>query len=421
MQLIEDIATPIREVPDAFWDKISTLTDDFRRPCVIRAVDTQAQPLCIDDALDLARKVVDAKDMSVNINGDLRPDAIVPDSRPGSLQEYKNFIADILRANGANTVTLTRDYCLKYSSHVAMKVCAFMSGYVQRRGVPYPGVNAVLIAGKYAQTWIGLHNDHCNTFLFAFYGTKRLLLWPPEYFSPDSFPQRKALNGICFGYVNVSTHASAAEVFNMAAGDMLFIPANWWHYNQMDKADITLGISIGVFENGSVESLINGALMSVSESKRGVAASPLELPNQKIAWITPSDIPLPGAVVNTMSQMKESLQTQILLRYTANGVIGIGEAYRKADTFTTKDLFIKRGDCPVFTLAAGAGAVMLICIGRMLRITNGPELKGLIDLLVCGRPFSVSQLTLNSVARDEAMSVMKWLFSRGVVEIAGCS
>lgn len=416
MQQPKNAEQPIREVPELFWNDICALTNNFTSPCLIRAIDLlDKQPLELGDALELARKVVDSKDMSINVDGDLCMEAEIPTSRPGTLQEYTQFVDDMLSVNGARAVTFTRDYCLKHSSRVAMKVRSFMNGYVQRRGVPYPGVNAVLIAGKYAETWIGLHNDYCNTFLFTFYGKKRFHLWPPTYFSPDSFIQRKSKNGICFGHVDVSRYVEDAETFDVNAGDLLFIPANWWHYNQMEQAETTLGISVGVFENGSVESFLGGALIGVSEPKKNISLSLLGISNEQRSRIYSKDVVLPEPVVFALSQMKESLQTQVLLMQTSNGVLGGGEAYREISHFSTKDIFVRRGDCPVFALPSG-GAVVLVCIGRMLRIKRAHDLSAMIDLIVSGNSFSVAQLNLSTEVEHEATDVVQWLFSRGILE-----
>ena len=149
-------------VPAAFWEHFVSLSDDKTQPVVLEQ-DTLIEPLLsLEDAFDLARNVVESGDMTVNADGQMLKQPAVPNFPP-DFDGFEQFVRDFAALNNADGITFTRDYCLKHSNTVTTKLRAFTHGYNERYGMPYPGANAVFIGGRYRSSWIGPHNDSCDT------------------------------------------------------------------------------------------------------------------------------------------------------------------------------------------------------------------------------------------------------------------
>lgn len=219
--MIEDSA-PI--VPISFWDDFVRLSYNKSRPVVMQQSTSTGPLFTLDEVFRLARNIVESRDMTVNADGEMLKQPAVPEF-PVDFEGFEAFVRCFAAQNNAHGITFTRDYCLKHSSTVTAKLRAFADGYTKRYGVPYPGANAVFIGGRYSSTWIGLHNDSCDTFLFPVYGRKRIMIWPPEYFESMALEKKSALNGVCFGHVDISSYAADAFVYEVAAGEIFFIPA----------------------------------------------------------------------------------------------------------------------------------------------------------------------------------------------------
>ena len=166
---------------------------------------------------------------------------------PNDLSGYEQFMRHTRKKYINQNITFTRDFCLQNSNPLTDTTRKLFAPFVRTRGVSIPGINAVVIGGIYQSTWIGLHNDHCDTFLVPLIGSKEMHLWPPGYFAPAAKPAMQGLNGDCLGHRNVGRDLPFGQHLTVKAGQILHIPAGWWHYNLLPCAQLTLTLSIGVF------------------------------------------------------------------------------------------------------------------------------------------------------------------------------
>jgi tRNA wybutosine-synthesizing protein 5 len=125
--------------------------------------------------------------------------------------------------------------------------------------------------------WIGaagcvspLHYDHYENFLVQVRGTKSLTMFPPSdtaYLYPNINPPRH-LSAINLENVDIHAfplfpNASPVEC-TICAGDILYIPPNWWHHVRTIEASISINYWFERFdilpsyslENASVDTLI---------------------------------------------------------------------------------------------------------------------------------------------------------------------
>ncbi|WP_330276045.1 cupin-like domain-containing protein [Lentzea sp. NBC_00516] len=395
-------------VPDAFWERVLEQTGGGTTPAIIDLTGLDHPVLTAEDLLEVAGGILRAGDVAVNGDGVQLTDPVLPDWQPTTIDEFERFVRALGEANGAEAITFTRDYCLKYSTEVAMKVRAFISAYVSRMGLPTPGVNAVFIAGRYRETWIGLHNDFCRTFLIPVHGRKQIMLWEPSYFENMVLDKKPALNGVCFGHIDVDQYAADAVTLTVGPGQMLFIPEKWWHYNKFSELESTLGLSVGVFSNGTpggaVSSAVNAALTLPALTGEIDSAQ-----RRPAGVVTLGEVDLSNQLTAALDAVRDTMKVQSLAWSTANGVIGGGGAFRPAVDITDSLRLRGRADAPVILLDVEDGTGLLFVLGRMEKVTLTPGVRELVEQLAGLEDF---------VAPSEARELASSLYVRGAVEIA---
>ena len=227
---------------DKYWDSFFELVGSGR-PFILPAPN---QLLRKNEIFKLLMREIKGGSVTVNADGKIRQSAKLGDNEI-AVEQYERFLRDAVENNSCEEITFTSDYCLKNGCSVTQAVRLFFEPFYSNRGLTFPGVNAVVIGGCYKSTWIGLHNDHCDTFLYSALGRKKMYIWPPSYFEPASQPLVQGLNGDCLGHVDVSGELKDAHCFDVKAGELLYIPAGWWHYNLLSSPQPTLTLSLGLF------------------------------------------------------------------------------------------------------------------------------------------------------------------------------
>ncbi|WP_432030115.1 cupin-like domain-containing protein [Streptomyces sp. 1222.5] len=407
------------EVPADFWEQALQATADCTRPAVLPVPDPSGRLFRMEDVLELGANILNAGDVSVNVDGVLLKNPELPGTPPTNVAEFERYLAELAARNQAEAVTYTRDYCLRHSDRVAMMTRSFISGFVDRRGIPAPGINVVYIAGHYQETWIGLHNDWCNTFLVPVHGRKKIMLWEPGYFADKGLEEKAAFNGICFGHVDVAPYAADALVLEAAPGEILFIPENWWHYNQLPSAETSLALSIGVFSNGTpaaaFQPAIKAALQMPQFNER--AESHPRLPGGVLTSL--ADVELPAHAEALLQAVRDSLTVHHLARSTSSGVIGGGGALREAPELTADSVLRGRADSPVVLLRTGDGTGLLFVLGGMSRQPDAAHVTHLVEHLTAGRPFRLEQAIARPEHAQAVTALARSLYERGVADLAG--
>ncbi|MGW1131041.1 cupin-like domain-containing protein [Streptomyces griseoluteus] len=413
----ENTAIRFPEVPADFWERALQATDGCTRPAVLKSPGPSGRLFRVEDVLELGADIINAGDVSLNIDGTLLENPVLPGTPPRTVAEFEQYLADLAAQNDAEAVTYTRDYCLRHSDRVAMMTRAFISGFVDRRGIPAPGINVVYIAGHYQETWIGLHNDWCDTFLVPVHGRKKIMLWEPAYFADAGLEEKAAFNGICFGHLDVSPYATDALVLEAEPGEILFIPENWWHYNQLPAAETSLALSIGVFSNGApaaaAQPAIKAALQMPQFHRR--AQSHPRLPGGVLTSLT--EVELPADTEALLRAIRDSLAVQQLTRSTSNGVIGGGGVLREAPALTAESVLRGRRDSPVILLRTGDGTGLLFTLGAMHRQPDAAQVGGLIEHLATGRPFRLGQAIAEPGHAPAVTGLARSLYERGVADL----
>jgi hypothetical protein len=403
-------------VPAAFWEYFVSLSYDKTQPVVLEQ-DTLIEPLLsLEDAFDLARNVVESGDMTVNADGQMLKQPAVPNFPP-DFDGFEQFVRDFAALNNADGITFTRDYCLKHSSIVTTKLRAFTHGYNERYGVPFPGANAVFIGGRYRSTWIGLHNDSCDTFLFPLYGRKRMMIWPPAYFDDMALEKKSALNGVCFGHIDVTPYAADATIYEVGPGEIFFIPAGWWHYNKLEELETTLTVSVGMFSHGTAQGFCENPIKAAMVSRAGTALTGAIAQIPSGVFESLADVTLPSTVAQFVDSIRDNSKIQMLLKLSANGIIRDRTVGHPGSAECWLRVIRARADSPLYMLALDKEAGLLFAGGAMLSVGHLQEVRTLINVLQGEAPITLAEALPEQADNEQVHAVVRWLYEQAAIDV----
>jgi hypothetical protein len=402
---------------EQFWRDFDSETEGGKKPAILDLSCFTNPIFSAQDGMELAREIFAEGALAVNVDGSLRKAARLL-SPPASVEEYPDFVDRFAAANGSGTITFTRDYCLKYSPVLAHRFRLFLHKYVSARGIPVPGVNAVFIGGRYRATWIGLHNDFCATFLMPAIGRKRMLLWPPPYFQDVPLLREPSLNGICYGHVDLDPYRADARLFEVREGEALFIPETWWHYNDLPRAELTMTLSLGIFDNARVSDLVQRSMLSaLAVETSDWSHLPMPVVPAGIFNADLTNVHVDHRAERIIDQARYMLRVQALIASSSGGILGC-RAFRKAPDDLLESCLLGREHSPVFMIV-DAIPCLLVAGGVMRTVPDSPELRQFIDQVNSYAPFLVRDGCSEKMSIDEALvNIASWLYSLGCLEIA---
>lgn len=306
----------------AIWKEIRKRTKNFTVPAVIPSSIIKTNSIFeFGDIIELANKIYASGNYALNIDGSYIVGGGKLPNRRITKKNYVDYFIQAASLNNGNSITLTRDYCLSYSRSISTSTKNFIQGYINYNGVPISGVNAVFISGKYKSTWIGLHNDFCETFLFTIKGKKNMKVWPPEYFNKISQSFNPVLNGICIGHCDISKYEKDSITFEIEEGELFFIPANWWHYNILPEEQVTFTISLGIFKNIKYGEFVKKEVDSIIQTELLNNDSVCFRPPPKSNIHSLNRITLPQPIENFIEELRERIAVKLLISATKNGVV----------------------------------------------------------------------------------------------------
>lgn len=389
-----------------FWEDFQVAKNAKVGPFVLRNRPELSKIISFDSAIDLFRKVLSLNDVSVNVDGNYAAKPSLPNYEI-TKTNFKSYISDSVSLNQGSVITFTKDYCLEYSSEIAKGVSEFMSGYISSFGVPSNGTNAVFITGKYKETWIGLHNDYCDTFLIPVVGSKRFLFWEPHYFDEKvDMSHPNAMNGYCIGKYDVSEIQKDAIEISLSEGDILYIPHGWWHYNLLERPEVTVTLSLGVF-NKPESAFSSSVYMNMDKSDRKVRVFP---PPSGI--ITKDYIADLGNLYKSNEVLISNSEIiDILLKSSSNSLILGSGSSCMADSPSSKVLSYNK-DYPLYMLKLSGSSCLLFSRGEAQMFKFSFDLEELFRKIVLGRDIDKKSFFDQDCA-SECCDLINWLVGVG--------
>jgi hypothetical protein len=262
-----------------------------------------------------------------------------------------------------------------------------------------------------------LHNDSCDTFLFPLYGKKRMMIWRPEYFDAMALEKKSALNGVCFGHIDIGPYAKDAVIHEVSAGEILFIPAGWWHYNKLEDLETTLTLSVGMFSHGTAQEFCKNP-MKASIASKAANASLGTIPQLSTrVFQSLSGIELPQQAAQFIDSIRDNCKLQMLLKLSANGIIRDRATEGGSASVSLDTPIAGRPDSPLFLIALDGDSGLLFAAGEMIRVSNFRQVHNLVTRLQTGAPFNPHTLVDEAEQEHEFLELLQWLNACAAVDV----
>ena len=156
----------------------------------------------------------------------------VPSISDKSLGDYAKRINTKLKGESFGLVLHDLQ---EYHPQFYLRMREFLSGLaaqVQVRWRALPG----LFLGNYEQTPFGIHQDPANVFAFVIEGSRRIYLWPEEYFRDSLDRVRES---------DFAKLRRDATILEGEPGDVLYWPGRYWHVGE-PLGDLAIGVSVAL-------------------------------------------------------------------------------------------------------------------------------------------------------------------------------
>jgi len=399
-----------------FWKAFQDLTDSAKAPAVLKMPESSGPLFSFNDAFEIMNSIFENGDVCVNIDGQLKnnPVLLMP---PEKASKYNDFVNDLACANSCENITFTRDYCLKYSQSLADKIQDFTNPYTQKYGVPFDGINAVFIGGKYKSTWIGLHNDFCDTMLIPAVGSKRMNLWPPFYFKEKALIEEPSLNGICYGHIDITPYKEDAITIDVRPGETLFIPSYWWHYNDLDEPETTMTLSVGFFKNVDIKQSISKAFTTslAMISKDYVYSNHRPIPGGHLSSSL-NEIELDKEIEDIFERAKFLFRLEVLRNHSSGGVIAGTKMAEEVPVLMSSQI-IGRASCPTY-LVKDMQPNLLVAGGEILAVKSSMKLHKFVEMINSGQPFKLGDIPTKQISSKALLcEYTTWLAIRRAITI----
>ncbi|MDN3610449.1 cupin domain-containing protein [Vibrio ostreicida] len=340
-----------------------------------------------DELFGILKGMIESGDMSVNCDGALVSEGIQLPTIPNSVERYVEFLEGFKALNHCKHMTFTRDGCQRFDPSILSAAYHFLSPYIKAKGVPSKGINAVFIGGDYQETWIGLHNDYCQTFLFPVLGKKKMYMWHPDYFSNIEELMYEGFNGTCLGKINITQYKKDALIFDMEAGDLLYIPPHWWHYNLLDQSQPTITISLGLFTHNDDIDYIKTVLNTLEKKTTETECSSYFF-NEKVNSERIIDN-FEQEFGPTLEKLRNSLLCDYVHKHSFKGFVAV-EQYL-AEVTDSNTAYRLPSYCTICYQKQENNDILLFLSGKQYRFPYCETTLKTLETLNCGQPVTFDE------------------------------
>jgi ribosomal protein L16 Arg81 hydroxylase len=247
--------------------------------------------------------------------------------------------------------------------------------------------------GTYRATPFGIHKDNASVFAIGILGKRKYLLWPEDYFSPDSAAIMTP------DLEKIEPHIKHAVQFDLEPGDMVYWPSTHWHVILSDgrpSAVVQLTSYFGHQSSASLGSIVERLL----QQQLGTADSTQSYPNPLLqshdgswaneggnCWLPPSlrqAIQALQQLVNSGAVERELLQVW-LKQTSASGFPEIPPADDTAE-LAYEDTIIMDPRYPIAWTRFPDNTLAMAANGLVYKIADTPGVVPMLrELAACKR------------------------------------
>jgi hypothetical protein len=167
-----------------------------------------------------------------------------PSLLPQPLNTCEEYLQLLARNLNSQDVAVIVGNAHRMSRSIFAQASRFISRVLYKMGPPAHSIGTSIYYGNYLESPAGLHKDGASTFNYVVHGTKRIYTWKFETLLPLA-SAAKWNEPFSIRSTNIPDGlGTTASVVSATAGQILYLPANGWHYAVGDgSACVTMNVS----------------------------------------------------------------------------------------------------------------------------------------------------------------------------------
>ena len=403
---------------DQSWEAF--FRDAWGRRLAVLSVEEQVERPTLEDGMALLAAILSRQQYKMSIDGKaiLNPD--LPPHQPFQTSEdLISLLNNMLIAFDGEEITISAHNLQSLSSDLFFKIRAFLAPITDRLGLPSGGINTFTIAGKYKSTSVGVHCDPCDIFLFPLFGRKTIYGWETSKFIQritdiDVFEK----DGAVLAEEPYERHLDCAQRVQAGPGEVIYIPAKYWHINVLDMVEPSIAIGVSLFSNRSAGELVTPVLSyAVKDEKYLNAFKSFALPQIGIGESIGKVEHVEGAE-GFIQNLRKSLTLNLMQRASACGFVTGTPHDDESPAPTTGTWRLRDAYSAIHSLAdedLDGDHMYLAVNGALCRTDRSLVLESIIKCLNSGESVSMASHIADG---DEVSNFMSFLLrSKAIVEV----
>lgn len=286
----------------------------------------------------------------------------------------------------------------------------FFGPLLARVGLPAGDVNTDCFFGDYRETAAGLHKDNASVFSYVVHGSKKMLVWPFEYFEKETANPAALYEKDGLPHVDIRRHMDAATVLEGRAGDILYWPSTYWHIGVGDgQPHMTFNMSLyfPYRARKRVEEVLD-LLLEPEFRNDWMSFHPFETDRiQELAQSVPDAW---ARVVETYRRVLASPKFEGMLlaawmrRLTSGGFTSL-PAWNSDTRVDPEDSFTGRPGSPVLSAPLGGGKLLMAANGGVFLADEAGPVRSVIEAVNSGEPFTLASIVRRTDGPDSNLEV----------------
>ncbi|PGM47115.1 cupin-like domain-containing protein [Bacillus thuringiensis] len=331
-----------------------------------------------------------------------------------------NYIQRISGTSSQDEVTYSQVGMQNYMPIVWENIKGWVKRIISKVGLPTNTVDIDIFLGRYSSTPIGIHTDQASTFMHVVHGTKRMLVWPPDYFKNKNVKIIGSELRKTIVDCNINDYIQDAIVLEGTPGDTLYWPSDYWHVGISDNPqDLIVVLNIGFFFGEKKEAMLsqvvsrilNYTLKDFPKVKTYLPNTPIEemqfeLPNEEINYLEQF-----RSIINS-SQIEDILREMWLKQLSSSGFIDVPKQLNGDMSSLKRKTIVRYKNSDIYHCRRG-NYISLFANGYFFKYVYNEKIIKLIELLYSKDLLSYDELIKgnNHTDNQDLMTVLTDLYS----------
>jgi hypothetical protein len=392
-----------------------------RRLAVLSVADESERPT-LEDGLSILAATLKDGPYKISVDGAAVFDPVLPPHLQCSTgDDLASLMNTMLALFNGEMITISAHNLQSLSSDLYFKARKFLAPVTAKFGLPGGGINTFTIAGKYRSTSVGIHCDPCDIFLFPLFGSKTIYGWETSKFI-ERVSDLEALerDGAVLEGEPYERHLDGAQCVHAKPGEVIYIPAKYWHINVLDKAEPSIAIGMSLFSNRSAGELVMPVLnRALKDPKHSTAFKSFAPPQIGIGESIDKVAHVEGAE-GFLQDLRRALVLNLMQRTSACGFVTGTPHDNQSPTPTIGAWRLRDEQSTIIAFVDGSldeDHMFLAANGALCKTGRSVTVQSIINRLNAGESVSIPARAVD-VDGDEMIDLLGFLRRcKAIVEV----